>query len=137
MITVSLNPAFIIFSNYMPLKRPLFDIAINVFAPLLFGYMVYISPVQLPRFITDYMADAMWAYAFTSLILIIWQREKQSTWLFASVLTGIIYEACQFWHLLPGVADLFDLLTYFIFFALALRTNNFFKQKFTLPYENN
>jgi hypothetical protein len=120
----------------MPLKRPLFDIAINVFAPLVFGYMVYISPVHLPGFITGYLADAMWAYAFTSVILIIWQREKQSTWLFASILTGIIYEACQFCHLLPGVGDLFDLLIYFICFVIALRTNNFFKLKFTLPYEN-
>jgi hypothetical protein len=106
------------------------DILLNVAAPLLIGSIPYLFHITLPAIIKNHLPDGLWAYAFTSLTLIIWTRTMNWFWLCACLLSAILFEAFQYFGFVQGDADILDIVTYFLFFAMALQLNKFFKSKY-------
>jgi hypothetical protein len=76
------------------------------------------------------LPDGLWAYAFISGILIIWEREINKPWIALLFFFAICFEIMQYRHVIPGTGDLNDVLTYYTSFVIAIRSNAYFK---TLP----
>ena len=110
------------------------DISLNIFLPILLGYSVYIlsSFIVVPALIKNHLADGLWAYAFISSILIIWEREINILWICIAFIISCCFELLQFYHQIPGTGDVYDVLSYFLFFIIALKLNQFFKTQFQI-----
>ena len=111
------------------------DILLNIILPLLLGIGVYrgAGVVAIPSLVRNYLPDGLWAYAFLSSILLIWDRTINIAWTAAAFLLAIGYEGAQYEHLIPGTGDIFDVITYFLFFGIALILNMFFKASLLTP----
>lgn len=109
------------------------DLLLNIVLPLVIGFLVYyIKDIfLLPGFIKNYLADGLWAYAFISSILLIWEREINTTWITILFLVSVCFELLQYYRLIAGTGDIYDVATYLIFYVLALNLNNFFKRQFS------
>lgn len=108
--------------------KKLYDIFFNVVLPVAIGVLIYILPVY--PFIRNHLADGLWAYALTSVILIIWNRKINIIWLSVVFVIFLGFELLQYFNLLPGTGDIIDIIFYFIFSASAIINNKFFKLKF-------
>jgi hypothetical protein len=108
------------------------DILINIVVPILLGGLSYFinKASWYPLFLRDHLADGLWAYAFISAMLIIWGRSVHTIWILATFLIAVLFELFQGYHIIPGTGDVYDVLTYFAFFIIAIRFNPFFKFKF-------
>jgi hypothetical protein len=71
----------------------------------------------------NHLADGLWAYAFLSCILIIWDRKSNLAWIVLTIVFSILFELFQYWHLVAGTGDLWDVVVYLLFFLLALQIN--------------
>ncbi len=108
------------------------DITLNCVLPLLLGCFIYRAgeTMVVPAFIRNYLPDGLWAYAFISTMLIIWDRVIKITWIAAVCLVAIAYELLQYYHQVPGTGDIRDIAVYFLSFIIALTLNTFFKTLF-------
>lgn len=113
----------------MKITRPT-DLLLNVISPLLLGYFIYFpgSYELLPQLLKNYLPDGLWAYAFLSAILIIWDRQLHFGWVLISFLLAAGFELLQHYRLLSGTADAADVVVYFLFMGIGLLTNRFFKK---------
>ena len=113
----------------------LYDGFLNVFLPLLTGVFIYRAEqyIHIPALIRYYVPDGLWAYAFASCMLIVWERKIHWPWMIGAMMLSVLYEICQYYHLIAGVGEVRDVMTYFLFFTLALLSNPFFK---TLMYNS-
>jgi hypothetical protein len=95
--------------------------------PLVAGLLIYRTEqyIRIPAVVRYYLPDGLWAYAFGSCMLIVWDRKIKWAWMIAAMAVSIVYEICQYYHLIPGVGELRDVMTYFLFFSLALLSNAF------------
>ncbi|MBC7948174.1 MAG: hypothetical protein H7Y42_09875 [Chitinophagaceae bacterium] len=109
------------------------DILINVFFPVIIGYSLYVllDHISLPNFARNYFSDAVWAYAFLSAILIMWNRHLNFTWIVISFLLSTCFELLQFLSWVGGTGDIFDVLTYYFSFGIALSLNAIFRRAYT------
>ena len=113
------------------------DLFLNVICPLVLGYIFYLLDKRIGLgAIRNYMPDGLWAYAFLSCILIIWNREVNFIWVVIIMLFSIIFEMLQYLHFIKGTGDFFDIITYFIFFGIALSANKFFISTIYLKLTN-
>jgi hypothetical protein len=108
------------------------DVSLTVILPVLLGIGIYLSAekISLPFLIKDHAADGLWAYAFASCILIVWQRHINIVWMIVALFAAIGFEVLQYAHFIKGTGDLYDMLTYTISFCIALLSNTFFKKIF-------
>jgi hypothetical protein len=116
---------------------PKTDWSLNVAFPLLLGVLIYWAAghLSLPSPVSNYLPDGLWAYSLMSAILLVWGRRIVIGWVFAAFLLSIGFETGQHYHYIPGTGDLLDILTYFIFFGLALALNpTHEKQDKTSPF---
>jgi len=104
---------------------PRTDLLINVLLPLILGVLIYgtTDTLSIPRLVSNYLPDGLWAYSLLSAVLLIWKRKVVTGWIIAAFLLAVAFETGQYNHYLPGTGDLFDVLTYFLFFTLALILN--------------
>lgn len=111
------------------------DIVLNIIQPLLLGLLIYgsIKLIAVPPAIRNYLPDGFWAYAFMSCILIIWERKINIIWIILVFLFSICFELLQYYQIIPGTGDIGDVLTYFLFFVIALTLNSFFKNLISTP----
>jgi hypothetical protein len=111
------------------------DILLNIILPLLLGIGVYRAAgmIAIPSLVRNYLPDGLWAYAFLSSILLIWDRAINVAWTVAAFLLAIGYEGAQYEHFIPGTGDIFDVISYFLFFGIALFLNMFFKASWITP----
>lgn len=116
-------------------KGPLTDMLLNGLLPLVAGSILYSTRSILPTrsFIINQLPDGLWAYAFISCILIIWNRQINLFWIITAFLISILFEIFQYLQFITGTGDLWDMLTYFLAAGLALLFNKLFKLKFTQP----
>jgi hypothetical protein len=118
-----------------PLRAPasMYDLFFSVFVPLVAGLTIYRTEqyIRIPAIIRYYLPDGLWAYAFGSCMLIVWDRRIKWPWIIAAMSVSIVYEACQYYHVIPGVGELRDVMTYLSFFSLALLSNCFLKRLYT------
>ena len=115
------------------------DIFLNIITPLFLGVFIYQlkTIINIPALIKDHFADGLWAYAFISSILIIWDRKINTRWILTTFIFAFCFELLQYFHTIPGTGDVYDVITYFIFFTGALMFNHFFKTKFPAKTLNN
>jgi hypothetical protein len=108
------------------------DIFYNVALPLAAGCLLYaLHPTaQWQTVLKNYLPDALWAYAFFSCMLIIWQRRINFTWILITVLVVAVFELLQSKQVIGGTGDIADLVVYLIFGAIALFINKYFILKF-------
>ena len=112
--------------RYNPMKfGPKTDLFLNVFFPLVLGILIYWagSRFSLPSVVRNHLPDGLWAYSLMSAILLVWQRRMVIGWIFAVFGLSIGFEMLQYYHWIGGTGDLYDVLTYFMFFGLALAIN--------------
>lgn len=109
---------------------PIFDCFFNIFVPLASGLFIYRMEqyIRIPAVIRYYLPDGLWAYAFGSCMLIVWDRKIRWAWMAGAMAVSVVYEVCQYCHLIPGVGELRDVMTYLLFFSLALLANIFLRQ---------
>jgi len=105
-----------------------YDILLNVFTPLGLGTTIYFFPTNY--LLRNYLPDGLWAYALTSLVLIIWSRQTNLFWLTMIFLCFLIFEFLQQIEIIKGTSDVVDIITYIIFAIFALTINKFLKPKF-------
>lgn len=113
--------------------QKLTDVIWNVLLPLLLGTGLYL--LKVAPLLRNHLADGMWAYAFTSALLIIWGRQINLVWIGMAFMAFIGFEYGQAIKILPGTGDVKDVLTYAVFGLLALLTNRLYKPK-KIIYEN-
>jgi len=112
------------------------DVFLNIALPVLAGSLIYLSHhagYTFP-FIKNYLPDALWAYAFASAILIIWQREINKAWLAFLFVIAAGYELFQYNGIIPGTGDWWDMAVYSLSFSAAIFLNLFFKHTFQNHY---
>jgi hypothetical protein len=115
----------------MRLRKPA-DILVNVISPVLAGCLIYYGghAQQLPALVQNYLPDGLWAYAFISAILIIWNRQIHPTWLIIVCLLAAGFELLQYLQLISGTADMIDIAVYLICIGLGVLINYFLKEKY-------
>jgi hypothetical protein len=118
--------------------RKLYDGFLNVLIPLLTGLIIYRTEqyIRIPALIRYYVPDGLWAYAFGSCMLIVWERKINWPWMIGAMMLSVVYEICQYFHFIPGIGEVRDVMTYFLFFSLALLSNAFFKTLMYSPNQN-
>ena len=104
------------------------DIFLNSILPVLAGSCLYLMSVNLylSGFWRNQLPDGLWAYALISCLLIIWNRQIKIFWVSMIFFLFILLEGLQYFHFISGTGDWLDIITYFIFSAIPLLTNNFF-----------
>jgi len=114
-----------------------FDIILNVALPLLVGYFIYFinSTEKFYPALKNHLPDGLWAYSFISLILIIWNRRLNLYWIVFGYLFAAGFELFQYLRLVPGTADMIDVIVYFIFMGMGIGINNFFKNPHGKPLQ--
>jgi hypothetical protein len=110
------------------------DILVNSLAPVLSGLLIYLlaDPFFIPPVVVNYFPDFAWAYAFISALLIIWDRTIHIFWIFTAVAIAFLFESLQYYGVLPGTGDLFDVLIYLFACCTALYCNPYFKHRFSI-----
>lgn len=101
------------------------DFILHTIVPVILGCIIYITGDAhvLPLLLQNHLADGLWAYAFLSCILIIWDRKSNLAWIVLTIVFSILFELFQYWHLVAGTGDLWDVVVYLLFFLLALQIN--------------
>lgn len=118
---------------------------INIIIPLTIGIMIYLlsrneivyswleysgihlymdinklpNLMYLPDWIKFFVPDALWSYAFTSMIILLWLRKLNYFWLTTPLLTGLVLEILQFYNITSGTFDIIDLLCILLGYLLA------------------
>jgi hypothetical protein len=97
--------------------------------PIVAGFFIYFaaSTNLSIRKVSNYLPDGLWAYAFSSCILIIWDRKVNLMWMAILGCLFVVFELLQSINFLKGTGDTNDIFTYFIFGLLSLKINQILK----------
>jgi hypothetical protein len=108
------------------------DLLFNVIIPFLLGTLVYFASSfsLLQDVLSNHLPDGLWAYAFISSLLIIWDRQAGAFWISIAFLVATCFEMLQYYHIIDGTGDVYDIAIYYLFFGIALLLNNSFKTFF-------
>jgi hypothetical protein len=108
-----------------------YDIILNVVLPIVVGLCICFAFTLniIGRQVSNYLPDGLWAYAFTSCILIVWERQVNFFWLTLLGILFIAFELLQSFHFVAGTGDIRDIFIYFFFGLFALITNQWLKPK--------
>ncbi|MBS1655546.1 MAG: hypothetical protein JSU05_11915 [Bacteroidetes bacterium] len=108
------------------------DILLNVFFPLLVGSLIYYYGhySHINPFIHNFFPDVLWAWAFSSAILITWQRRAPLLWIVMIYVIAAFFELLQFSGLVKGTADYRDIVAYFTAITITLLLNSFFRKTY-------
>jgi hypothetical protein len=107
------------------------DIILNVISPVLGGCLIYYLGYAgyLPSLVQNYLPDGLWAYAFISAILIIWNRRVNLLWLIIVCLLAAGFEILQYLQLINGTPDIADAVVYLTCIGLGILINHFLQKK--------
>ena len=112
----------------MPIEKKS-DILLNVVLPLFLGFLIYYSASRwaVAAIVRNYLPDGLWAYAFISAMLFIWDRDMPIFWVISLFLLSALFEFLQYRHIIAGTGDVRDVATYYLAFLLAMGLNPVFK----------
>ncbi|MEO6453467.1 MAG: hypothetical protein ABIN97_05310 [Ginsengibacter sp.] len=118
--------------------RNIIDIGLNILLPIAVGSLIYYWNIKnnLTGYIRNQLPDGLWAYAFVSSILIVWNRQINIYWLLGISVIYVGIEILQYLNIIAGTGDILDVAVYFAFSILGLLTNRIIK-KTTNKYDNN
>jgi len=99
--------------------------------PLFLGSLIYLNPFNLfiPPNLKNYLPDGLWAFSFTSTILIIWNGNISSFWIILLSICFILFECLQSNLIINGTGDLLDVLIYFLFGLASIFLNVIINKK--------
>lgn len=104
----------------------------HVLLPLIAGTVFYLFDVingrELPG--SAYLPDGLWAYAFCSCLLIVWNRHINILWLSVATLAALLFEILQYIQWIDGTGDPVDVLVYCISGGAALLLNRFLNNRY-------
>ncbi|MGG9961266.1 hypothetical protein [Ferruginibacter sp. SUN106] len=89
----------------------------------------------MPALFINHLPDGLWAYAFLSCILIIWNRQIHIPWLIVVLISFVAFEVLQSLEIINGTGDIKDIITYCTFSIIALFANSFFSKTLNYTYE--
>jgi hypothetical protein len=114
------------------MSKKIIDTILNVLLPVIAGAVIYYlsGEGQVKGFTRNQLPDGLWAYAFFSSILIIWQRKIHVFWMTMVFLVFVLFEIFQYLHFIKGTGDIFDVIIYFVFACIALIPNQQLQKKF-------
>lgn len=98
-------------------------VLLHVIFPISLGLITYHDLFTLPSLLNQYLADGLWAYAFTSSLLLLWDRKPPLLWLTIALISAISFEWFQYTSIISGTGDLFDIIVYLLFGSMALIIN--------------
>lgn len=96
---------------------------LHIALPLLLGWRFYVAEWNSPL-LRNHLPDGLWAYSFTALMLLIWENNIHSVWLFIMIVFFAGFEMMQYFHVLRGTGDFVDFIVYLCFSALAILFTN-------------
>ena len=104
---------------------------LNIILPILVGVMIYVGNKHglITNYISSYIPDGLWAYSFTSTILIIWNRQINIFWFVILGICFVIFEIMQSSNIIKGTGDIVDVIVYFLFGLSSVIINNMLKNK--------
>ncbi len=104
---------------------------LHVALPLAGGAVFYLFniPGSFSKIIADHLPDGLWAYAFISCLMIIWDHRLNWTWLMLAMLVCAGFEGGQYQGWINGTGDWLDLATYLVFGSIAIGVNQFFNAR--------
>lgn len=103
------------------------DFIVNVILPIFIGYVLYLyMPYNIIRY---YLPDALWAFSFTSCLLIIWERKINVKWMLSIIILSPLFELMQHNNMIKGTGDIFDIIIYYFSFSIALIINHIINLK--------
>ncbi len=103
------------------------DFFLNVVIPVALGVTIYLLPIR--QEIKNYLPDALWAYAFVSTLLIIWDRKLPIIWLAGILFVFVAFELAQKTGITKGTGDVIDIIIYFISATIAVGVNSLLQTK--------
>lgn len=106
-------------------------ILLHCILPLMAGFIIYISGIENPLsvIIKNYLPDGLWAYAFGTTMLLIWDYRLPWKWLIAGWFILCLTEWLQNSGLMPGTADWLDLLTYTAGYGISISFGQYLNRK--------
>lgn len=105
--------------------------------PIIAGASIYLLNAfhSFPILVKNYLPDGLWAFALMSCLLVIWNNKLNGFWLTLCILFFAAFEALQYLHIINGVADYYDFITYLLFATMALLLNKILFK--SIIYETN
>jgi hypothetical protein len=121
-------------------------IAFQIILPMIIGCIIYalfrdvnlidpekkIFPIiksQYNSFITNCLSDGLWLYSLNATFLVIWKnnsREMVSKWIVASLVLSVLLEYLQYYNIINGTFDVYDIYIYIasvlLFFIINKKT---------------
>jgi len=84
---------------------------------------------QYNSFITNCLSDGLWLYSLNATFLVIWKnnsREMVSKWIVASLVLSVLLEYLQYYNIINGTFDVYDIYIYIasvlLFFIINKKT---------------
>lgn len=107
------------------ISERVFAFLIHVCLPVTGGMVTYAftDTRYVEGFVQNHLADGLWAYAFMSFMLLVWERKLSFFWILVTVLVTLGYEGAQYLQFVQGTGDWWDVITYLLFFSVALLIN--------------
>lgn len=87
------------------------------------NYSPFLWTKSLLNWVVYNLPDGLWSYAFMSFTLILWQKNDSlnaKLWLIIAFSLGVSLEIGQYFHVISGTFDWFDILTYLIFNLISI-----------------
>lgn len=103
---------------------PHVQVLLRVFIPLSLGAGSYVVSTAEPLInaAKHTLADGLWAYAFVSALLLLWNERINMAMILAATSAFFGFEYAQGCGILPGTGDKLDVLVYFVSGILAITT---------------
>jgi hypothetical protein len=93
---------------------------LTVLLPIATGFLLYVlKDANFILIVRNYLPDALWAFSFTSAILIIWNGKINRFWIVMLFLIFVAFEFLQSIKIITGTGDLNDVICYYTFAILA------------------
>jgi hypothetical protein len=85
--------------------------------------------------ITNSLSDGLWLYSLNATFLVIWKnnsKEMLSKWILASLVLSVLLEYLQYYNIINGTFDVYDIYIYIasVLLFFIINKNTFTKKSF-------
>lgn len=105
-------------------------IILHCILPLVIGCFIYFFEKSSPILtgVANYLPDGLWSYSLVSLLLLVWDSKVPYIWAIAIIIMFFGTEYLQYYGIIPGTGDIYDLVIYILFglFSQLMLCNSFF-----------
>lgn len=100
-------------------------VVLLVILPLIAGLFIYWGNRYFLNFgvVRNFLPDGLWAFSLISSFCILWNNKIPKLWILGIFGACLSFEILQFYQVIGGIADPWDLFTYFLFGTSSLLIN--------------